>query len=138
MVEDDVILRYALGEWLRAGNYDVVEAASGDEAVTILSSIMDIDVVITDVQMPGSIDGYALARHIRTQNPALPVVIVSGTLSQKDIDEIAPSAFYRKPYDYAEINCQGQESYFGRLPATYSSDQSRYHSRRRLVAWCHG
>jgi CheY-like chemotaxis protein len=49
VLEDNVLLRYILAEWLRTDGFDVVEAASADEAVSILSSVIGVDLVITDV-----------------------------------------------------------------------------------------
>jgi CheY-like chemotaxis protein len=81
VVEDDALLRYALCEWLRITGHDVAEAATGDEATSLLSSLAEIDLVVTDMQMPGATDGASLARHIRSVFPALPVIIVSGNAS---------------------------------------------------------
>ena len=52
IVEDNVALRFSLGEWLRSLNYTVYEAATADEAKTVLASPIIVDLVITDVQMP--------------------------------------------------------------------------------------
>ena len=103
VVEDDVILRYTLAEWLRTHGYEVLEARSGDEAMTILSSVLITDLVITDIQMPGTVDGYDLAGYIRKQFPALPVIMVSGNPSLQRIYEIGVSEFFYKPYDLDKI-----------------------------------
>jgi CheY-like chemotaxis protein len=106
VVEDNVLLRYALAEWLRDKGHEVVEAVSGDEAATVLSSIMTVDLVITDVQMPGSLDGLQLARNIRAAFPSLPVIVVSGQLRPATFDEVGAAAFFLKPYDFDELTAR--------------------------------
>ena len=71
VVEDDVILRYTLAEWLRFEGYEVLEAMSADEAVVIFASILSIDLVVTDIEMPGSMNGLDLAEQIKARFPAL-------------------------------------------------------------------
>jgi len=80
VVEDEILLRSWLAERLRDEGHDVVEAASGDEAKAVLSSpiALSIDVVVTDLELPGSCDGVALTRHINARFPALPVIVASG------------------------------------------------------------
>jgi len=53
VVEYDVLLRYMLCEWLRMTGHGVTEATTGDEAKTVLSSVAEIDLVVTDMQIPG-------------------------------------------------------------------------------------
>jgi two-component system, response regulator PdtaR len=102
VVEDDVLLRYSLCAWLRNRGNDVTEAATGDEAKTILSSLAEVDLVVTDMQMPGATDGASLARYIRSAFPALPVIIVSGNASSPAATDAA--AFFRKPYDLDAVS----------------------------------
>jgi CheY-like chemotaxis protein len=106
IVEDDICLRYVLAEWLRADGHEVMEAVSADEAVTVLSSIMAVDLVITDVQMPGSLNGLQLARNIRAAFPLLPVIVVSGQPRPATFDEVGAAAFFLKPYDFDELTAR--------------------------------
>lgn len=57
IVEDDVILRFVLAEFLRDSGYVVLKARSGDEALDFLAQPNDVSLVFTDVHMPGSTDG---------------------------------------------------------------------------------
>jgi CheY-like chemotaxis protein len=100
VVEDDVMLRYALAHWLRSG-HEIFEAATADEALTILKSIVTVDIVVTDVQMPGSMNGLDLTTYIRESFPSLPVIVVSGNPISKDYAHAA--AFFLKPYDFDRI-----------------------------------
>jgi CheY-like chemotaxis protein len=51
VVEDDVILRYTLAEWLRACGIEVFEAASGDEARAVLSTVLEIDLAVAGCRL---------------------------------------------------------------------------------------
>jgi DNA-binding response OmpR family regulator len=78
MVEDEVRIRRESAEVLRAANFAVDEATNADEALQILRSGAAVDVVVSDVRMPGSIDGLALARVIKAEFPSAKVVLTSG------------------------------------------------------------
>ncbi|WP_421993859.1 response regulator [Roseococcus sp.] len=102
VVEDEVLIRLSLSEWLRSESHEVLEASCGDEALTLSKSILEIDIVITDVQMPGDIDGLGLAERLREVRPELPIILVSGSPLSKPLGSAA-SAFLMKPYDLAGI-----------------------------------
>ena len=57
VVEDNVILRYTLAYGLREQGHEILEAATADEALAILKSIVTVEIVVTDVEMPGSVSG---------------------------------------------------------------------------------
>jgi CheY-like chemotaxis protein len=76
VVEDEVLVRMAVAQQLRECGYIVAEAANADEAVTVLQhGTVRIDIVVTDVAMPGSMDGFALANWIRQRFPAVKVML---------------------------------------------------------------
>jgi CheY-like chemotaxis protein len=105
VVEDDILTRYALAEWLRAEGHDVVEAFSADEAAVVLASPMvEVEAVISDVQMPGSMNGLELARRIHEASPELPVIIVSGNMLDNEAREAGAALFLRKPYDLVRLS----------------------------------
>jgi CheY-like chemotaxis protein len=62
IVEDEALIRMDVADFLSSSHVTTVEAANADEALRILSSRQDIDVIFTDVNMPGSMDGLQLAR----------------------------------------------------------------------------
>lgn len=103
VVEDNIILRFALSAWLRDAGYNVIEASSADEAVRLLNSLLLVDCVISDVEMPGMLNGYDLARHIRREFPELPVIMVSGNMELPTDEGINVFDFFRKPYSFDEI-----------------------------------
>jgi two-component system, response regulator PdtaR len=103
VVEDDVISRYTLAEWLRFEGYEVLEAMSADEAVVIFASILSIDLVVTDIEMPGSMNGLDLAEQIKARFPALPVIVVSGKPFTDKLRIGAVTEFFPKPYDLSKL-----------------------------------
>jgi CheY-like chemotaxis protein len=97
LVEDEVLIRMMLAEELRERGFNVVEAQNADEALTLLQSRVQVGLVLTDVQLPGSMDGTGLARLLRATHPELKVAIASGNISGAPGEDIA-HAFFRKPY----------------------------------------
>ena len=76
VVEDDVLVRLVIAGYLRDCGYRVLEAASADEAVRLLQrGEAQVDVVLTDVEMPGEMDGFALSQWVRRERPDLEVVM---------------------------------------------------------------
>jgi CheY-like chemotaxis protein len=102
LVDDEVFSRLDLAERLRERGFDVIEAGRGQEAIDILLMQTDIDAVITDVQMPGDVDGVELARFIERARPELPVLIMSG-LPRPAPDDLRIAATLRKPCPTSEI-----------------------------------
>ncbi len=98
VVEDEVLLRLTVAEELRANGIGVLEAANADEALALLQSQVAINLVLTDVRMPGSMDGLALANLLRQTRPGLKLIIASGHLPDLGPRETA-EAFIHKPYD---------------------------------------
>jgi CheY-like chemotaxis protein len=76
VVEDEVLLRLSIAAYLRDCGYKVIEAADADEAVLVLQqSELDIDVLFTDIEMPGTMDGFGLAQWTRANRPSLDVIL---------------------------------------------------------------
>jgi len=100
VVEDDVLIRLMIADQLRERGFAVVEASNADEAVTLLQSQVPVNLVLTDVRMPGSMDGIAFAKLVRETRPELKLVITSGNSAG---DTSAADAFFRKPYDLDRV-----------------------------------
>jgi CheY-like chemotaxis protein len=96
LVEDEVLLRMMLADELRAGNYTVIEAANGDEALEILRTRVSIDALVTDVSMPGTLDGTRLAALVRKLSPSTKIVIASA--HSMAIEPGNADAVFTKPY----------------------------------------
>jgi len=80
-----------------------VGAASAEEAIEILEARLDITVVFTDIQMPGSMDGLKLAAAIRGRWPPIKIVATSGIVDVRKVDLPEGGRFLPKPYSSAEI-----------------------------------
>src|ERR1700741_695356 len=72
VVEDEVLVRMPISQYLRDCGYRVIEAANAQEAVTVLSHEETVvDVVFTDIEMPGALDGFGLAKWVREHRPGV-------------------------------------------------------------------
>jgi CheY-like chemotaxis protein len=105
VVEDDVLIRTVVAAYLRECGFDVVEAGSADEAIRVLEADINVDIVFSDVNMPGSMDGFGLAQWLRRERPGLKIILTSGVARTAkeagDLCEHGP--MLAKPYDHAEL-----------------------------------
>ena len=99
MVEDFFDLRSLTADFLRTNGYRVIEAINSVEAISVLSSGTAVDLVFTDVYMPGGWDGFALAEWIAQQCPHVSVLITSARVDEENRAAACARAFVRKPYD---------------------------------------
>ena len=97
-VEDEVLIRAAVAEYLRRLGYMVVEAADATEAMAVFSCGEPIDVVLCDVDLPGTMDGLSLARWINRRRSAPPVLLTSGRGVGLYAGKIPAGSFIPKPY----------------------------------------
>lgn len=95
VVEDEVLLRLDLAHQLRSAGFDVIEADSGDEALAILKVKSDVDLILTDIRMPGEIDGAELARSVRAQTQKVKIVILSAYADTQQ--QLPVDAAFTKP-----------------------------------------
>lgn len=100
VVEDEPHLREAVSEALALEGFDVTQAASGDEAAGLIEDAHGFDLLLTDVQMPGLLDGMGVAARARARQPGLPIVVATGRRgSQAGVDALQPRcALVMKPY----------------------------------------
>ncbi len=96
LVEDEVLIRAMLAEELRGNDLCVVEAANADEAWDYLQTGGSADVVFSDIQMPGSMDGIELARRISAEYPDIKIIITSGNAGLRQL--AGANSFISKPY----------------------------------------
>jgi CheY-like chemotaxis protein len=102
VVEDELLIRMNAVEMIEEA-FEVIGAASADEAITVLEGRLDIAVVFTDIQMPGSMDGLKLAAFVRDRWPPIKIVATSGQVKLGLDDLPAGGRFLPKPYSPAEI-----------------------------------
>jgi CheY-like chemotaxis protein len=101
LVEDEVLIRIPVAESLRDIGYEVIEAGNADEAIIIVNSGIHVDLVISDVQMPGQMDGRALVKYLTLERPDIPIILASGALIAPDIGDLVLGV--RKPYLPSDI-----------------------------------
>lgn len=99
VVEDGPIIRLGAVDLVLAAGYEALEARDADEAIRILESRDDIDLVFTDVQMPGTMDGIKLSHFIRDRWPPVKLIIASGAAILEESSLPVGSRFFSKPYD---------------------------------------
>ncbi len=102
VVEDEMLLRMRAVDMVEGAGFTSVEAVDADEAYAILESRSDIALLLTDIQMPGSMDGLKLAHAVHKRWPPIKIIVVSGQLKQADLDIPTNSRFFGKPLE-AEV-----------------------------------
>ena len=103
LVEDEALIRMATAAMLEDEGYRVLESHDANDALAILNEVGTIDVVITDVQMPGSIDGLELVRIIGKDYPHVQTLVTSGRASLNEARQCGANKFLTKPYTASAI-----------------------------------
>ncbi|UPJ55808.1 HWE histidine kinase domain-containing protein [Bradyrhizobium sp. 192] len=97
IVEDEMILRMRAVDIVEDAGFCPVEAVNADEAISVLESRSDISLLLTDIQMPGSIDGLKLAHAVCERWPSIKIILVSGQVKPSEEERPANSRFFGKP-----------------------------------------
>jgi len=104
VVEDEVLIRLDLVDHLERAGFTVREASRADGAVEILKGTEVVDAVVTDIRMPGRMDGLALMSWIRDNRGATPIIATSGYITEEDARKANPMAVIAmKPYAPKDI-----------------------------------
>ncbi len=102
VIEDEPVLLSLARMVLENSGYHVLEASSGDEALTLWQQKKDtVDLVLTDMIMPGSLSGTQVAQMMRADNPSLQVIYSSGYSMDSMVDttgDADPKSYLPKPY----------------------------------------
>ena len=117
VVEDDTLVRLFTSDFLDEAGFKVFEAVNADEALTVLSARPDVQAVLTDIEMSGSMNGIALAKVVRERWPGVRIVLNSGR-SNPGPDDHLPDGVASSPKLF--------------LPTTTSSSCSARSSRHRF------
>lgn len=99
VVEDEALIRMSLVEELEDCGFMVLEAASADEAITILGTHPNVEAIFTDIDMPGSMDGLKLAKLVTQSHPEMAILLTSGYLKIPKNDLPGTVGFISKPYE---------------------------------------
>ena len=103
VVEDEALVSMYTCSELRAAGYEVLTAYDADEAIRILENRNDIDLVFTDINMPGSMDGLKLAAAVRLRWPPIRLVITTGKAGPTSAQMPEGSTFISKPYEIPDV-----------------------------------
>lgn len=106
VVEDEPLIRMLVATHLADHGFSVVEAASADEAVSVLGGDGCVVLVFSDIQMPDANDGIDLAKWIASERPELKVLLTSGRPAP---EAARPWPFVAKPYRLDRVEAQLRE-----------------------------
>ena len=101
VVEDNSLVRVIIADFLESAGFVVIQAVDGAAALLVLASGVDFNVLFSDVQMPGPIDGVGVAMRVRTQRPDMPIVLTSGHGAPETLP--VGGRFMSKPYDNRKV-----------------------------------
>lgn len=104
LVEDEDEIRFAVSDYLEQCGFCVVEAESAAAALKALAADPTITAVLTDVRMPGEMNGLALAEWIFNNRPGMPIFVASGDYTMATTAErLCGGKFFRKPYNLGAV-----------------------------------
>jgi two-component system, response regulator PdtaR len=103
VVEDEQLIRMDTASSLEVAGFRVFEAENATDAIRCLELHNDIQLIFTDINMPGSMDGLALARYVRGRWPPVKIIVTSGYVKAPESDLPAGALFIEKPYYPAHI-----------------------------------
>jgi CheY-like chemotaxis protein len=104
VVEDEILISNLIAEVLHESGFAVHAVADGEEALRYLESGAEVDILFTDINLLGPMDGSMLARAARAQRPELPIVYCSGRYSPSSLaPPVSRSIFVKKPYNPIEL-----------------------------------
>ncbi len=104
-----MLLRMRAVDIVEDAGFVAVEAVNADDALVILESRSDIELLFTDIQMPGSMDGLKLAYAVHERWPLIKIILVSGQLTLTEGDKPPDSLFFGKPLGAAQMIGEMQE-----------------------------
>jgi two-component sensor histidine kinase len=109
VVEDEMMLRMRAVDIVEDAGFTPIEAVNADEALAILESRSDIELLFTDIQMPGSMDGLKLAHAVHERWPSIKIILVSGKLTPTDAEKPVHSRFFGKPLEVKQMIAEMQQ-----------------------------
>jgi CheY-like chemotaxis protein len=103
VVEDDSLVRMDAAEMMEGLGYAVVEAGDAVEAIRLLESRLAVTVMLTDVEMPGSMNGLKLAQAVRERWPPIKIIVTSGQVKLDEGELPDGGRFLPKPYTHSQF-----------------------------------
>lgn len=106
LVEDEMLVRIIGSDALTDAGYEVLEAESADDALKILETIGEVEVLLTDIRMPGTMDGLQLAQLVRGRWPAVKILLTSGDTWPSRDSMPDDGRFLAKPYNLTRLRTE--------------------------------
>jgi len=103
IVDDEPLVRFVAADALEEGGYAVAEAADAENALKVLETRPDVQLLFTDIQMPGAFDGLELVRKVHDRWPHIRLIVTSGRCQPNPIDIPDAGCFLSKPYHDREL-----------------------------------
>lgn len=100
VVEDEPLLREMIAFEFELSGFEVIDAGSAEEALQRLAEMRALDLLFTDIRLPG-MDGWSLATEVRARHADAPVIYASGNAERQDL--LPRSEFIQKPYRPEQI-----------------------------------
>jgi CheY-like chemotaxis protein len=138
VVEDNLVIRMGTVEFLTDSGFETLEANNADAAIQVLEARLDIHLVFTDVEMPGSMDGIKLSHYIRNRWPPVYLIVASGKPMLRECHLPIGARFFPKPYSYSVIveTMTGMMASLGFGQKTFSWARSANRKRERAKDHC--
>ena len=109
VVEDEALVRLAAVGILEDAGFRMIEATNSGQALELLEADSDIHLLFTDVNMPGAIDGFALARQVHDRWPHIGIMIASAKAMPQPDEMPAGCRYHQKPYNPAAVVMHARE-----------------------------
>ena len=103
IIEDEFLVRLAVAAYLRDSGYTVIEVSNASEALIVVASQTHIDLVFSDIRIPGWMDGEVLANWLSIRRPEIPVILTSGVIAPPLKYKTNAFRFIPKPYSLAHV-----------------------------------
>jgi len=110
LAEDDEAVADLARQMLEELGYAVTRAADGQAALALVDRGLEIDALLSDMMMPGEIDGLALARRIRRRRPGFPVVLMTGYSAAAGLAAEEGFTVLHKPFDFDKLTARLSEA----------------------------
>jgi DNA-binding NtrC family response regulator len=116
LVEDDPLLRMISHDCLSAAGYHVIEAANASEALAILEARCDVSCVVSDIVMPGDMNGISLSWEMRSRWPRIPMILSSGKALPSPSAVPESTIMLQKPLALADLRAAVSRAIVGSYP----------------------
>ena len=107
VVEDEASVRLAISDYLTEQEFTVLQAAGAAGAIEVIAAHPEVDVVFTDLAMPGDLDGLDLVDWLLKHHPGLPVIVASGlrgrVTTMAEYSNNQALSYFVKPYPYDAV-----------------------------------